>query len=102
MTGTKISLSGFETLWTGPNMQGTFMDKGSSNKSRKRLSARDRISRPSLEIRISQRVKELEDQAWRMPPGHERDMLLRRARQTETASRINEWLTSPGLRSPTK
>jgi hypothetical protein len=73
------------------------MDKESSKKSRNILTPRDRISRPSLEIRISQRAKDLEDQAWRMPPGHERDMLLRRARQIETASHINEWLTSPGL-----
>jgi hypothetical protein len=29
-----------------------------------------------------------------------RELLLRRARQAETASRINDWLRSPGLRSP--
>jgi hypothetical protein len=27
--------------------------------------------------------------------------LIRRARQAETASHINEWLNSPGLRPPT-
>jgi hypothetical protein len=35
-----------------------------------------------------------------LPPGSERDMLLKKARQTETAAHINAWLTSPGLRSP--
>ena len=30
-----------------------------------------------------------------------RELLLRRARQAETASHINEWLTSPGL-APTE
>jgi hypothetical protein len=29
-----------------------------------------------------------------------RELLLRRARQAETASHIDEWLTSPGLASP--
>lgn len=32
--------------------------------------------------------------------GTARELLLRRARQAETASRMNEWLTSPGLRRP--
>jgi hypothetical protein len=30
-----------------------------------------------------------------------RELLLRRARQAETAAHINEWLRSPGLRFPT-
>jgi hypothetical protein len=29
-----------------------------------------------------------------------RELLLRRARQAETAAHINEWLKSPGLRPP--
>jgi hypothetical protein len=29
-----------------------------------------------------------------------RELLLKRARQAETASRVNEWLRSPGLKSP--
>jgi hypothetical protein len=29
-----------------------------------------------------------------------RELLLRRARQAETASHINEWLNSPGLAPP--
>ena len=28
------------------------------------------------------------------------DLLLRRARQAETALHINQWITSPGLTSP--
>ena len=43
------------------------------------------------------RFRELADQA---PPGMQREMYLRRARQVETASHINEWLNSPGLRPP--
>jgi CRP/FNR family transcriptional regulator, cyclic AMP receptor protein len=33
-------------------------------------------------------------------PGLECERLIRRARQAETASHINEWLSSPGLRTP--
>jgi hypothetical protein len=33
-------------------------------------------------------------------PGIERERLVRRARQLETASRMNEWLTSRGLQAP--
>lgn len=34
--------------------------------------------------------------------GTARELLLRRARQAETASRMNEWLKSPGVQSPTQ
>ena len=39
-------------------------------------------------------------EAEKLPCGRERDELLRKARQLETASRINEWVSSPGLSSP--
>jgi hypothetical protein len=32
--------------------------------------------------------------------GIEKDWLIRRARHVETAARMDEWLKSPGLRSP--
>jgi hypothetical protein len=35
-----------------------------------------------------------------LPHGHERDTLLRKARQAETASHVHEWLSSPGLQAP--
>lgn len=54
----------------------------------------------SFEERLTEQAKSLRDRAKKMPPGVERDALVRRARQAETASRINEWLSSPGLRSP--
>ena len=39
--------------------------------------------------------------AEKEPPGTmARELLLRRARQAETASHINDWLTSPGLARP--
>jgi hypothetical protein len=35
-----------------------------------------------------------------LPQGMARELLLRRARQAETASHISEWLRSPGLQAP--
>ena len=40
-------------------------------------------------------------EAEKLPYGKEREQLLLRARQLETASHINEWVSSPGLSSPT-
>lgn len=40
------------------------------------------------------------DEAKTMRPGPDRDALLKKARQLETASHINEWMSSPGLRAP--
>jgi hypothetical protein len=39
-------------------------------------------------------------QAERLPYGKEREELLREASQLETASHINEWVSSPGLSPP--
>ena len=69
-------------------------------KKRKRLSPIERASRPSFEARVSQAVKDVEDSAWRLPPGPERDAMLRKARQMNTANHINEWLSSPGGMRP--
>jgi hypothetical protein len=55
----------------------------------------------TLEQRLTEEVQHLREKASKLPPCLERERLLRRARHVETASRINEWLTSPGLRSPT-
>ena len=43
----------------------------------------------------------LRQEAEASPPGPQRDELLRKARQAETALRINEWISSPGLKPPT-
>ena len=36
----------------------------------------------------------------RTPRGVEREKLIRRARQAETAARMHEWMMSPGLQAP--
>ena len=55
----------------------------------------------SFEERLAEEAKKFNEAAEREPLGSlSRELLLRRARQAETASRINEWLQSPGLQSP--
>jgi hypothetical protein len=50
--------------------------------------------------RLHLAAEEAREAARKLPQGQERDALLKRASQTETAAHINEWLTSPGLQSP--
>ena len=54
----------------------------------------------SLEARLAEEAKRLREEAKLLPPGALREELIRRARHAETASHLNEWLTSPGLRPP--
>ena len=54
----------------------------------------------SLEDRLSAEAKRLREEAKGLPLGPAREALLRKARQTETASHMNEWLSSPELRPP--
>ena len=54
----------------------------------------------SFPDRLDQEIERLRAEAEKLPPGnHEREMLLRKARQAETALRVNDWLSSPGLQS---
>ena len=55
----------------------------------------------SLEERLAQEATRLRDEARLLPPGAEREALLRKARQAETGSHMSEWLSSPGLQPPT-
>ena len=54
----------------------------------------------SLDQRLEDHAKRLRKEAQGTPAGIKRDDLIRRARQAETASRLSEWLSSPGLQSP--
>ena len=53
-----------------------------------------------LDQRLADHAKRLRNEARGTPPGIKRDDLIRRARQAETAARMSEWLTSPGLQPP--
>jgi hypothetical protein len=52
----------------------------------------------TLEARLAEEAKRLREEAKLLPPGALREELIRKARHAETASHLNEWLTSPGLR----
>jgi predicted trehalose synthase len=54
-----------------------------------------------VDKRLAEDAKRLRKEARGTPPGVERERLLRRARQAETASHIDQWLTSKGLQPPT-
>ena len=54
----------------------------------------------TIEQRWQQQSEAAKDEAEKLPHGKERDALLRKVRQLHTASQINEWLSSPGLRPP--
>jgi hypothetical protein len=55
----------------------------------------------SFEDQLAAEKSGLEEQAATLPAGPQKDVLLDKIRQLETASRMNEWLTSPGLQPPT-
>jgi hypothetical protein len=55
------------------------------------LSLKDRL------ILWSQKVRE---DAEKLRPGPEQDVLLKKARQADTAAHLDQWANSPGLRSP--
>jgi hypothetical protein len=42
----------------------------------------------------------LREEAKLLPPGDIRDVLLRQARQADTAAHIDDWLRSQGLQPP--
>jgi len=54
-------------------------------------SVKDRLVRGSSDAR---------EKARTLPPGKEREILMRLARQTEIASHLDAWLDSPGLQRP--
>ena len=57
-------------------------------------------SRTSTEQKWHEQSQLARNEAAKIPPGKERETLLRKARQLETASHINDWLSSPGLKPP--
>jgi hypothetical protein len=70
-----------------------FLKQGSS-------AMRRRIQQAPLSERLTEEARRLRNEAQGIPAGIERERLIRRARQAETAFRINEWISSPGLRAP--
>jgi hypothetical protein len=54
----------------------------------------------SLSDRLASFAKSARERAAQLTPGIERDDLLRKARQADTASDLDEWVSSPGLQPP--
>jgi hypothetical protein len=54
----------------------------------------------TLEDRLSVWASTIRKQASTLPAGPERDALLKKARQADTAAHINDWANSPGLQPP--
>jgi hypothetical protein len=54
----------------------------------------------SLQDRLESFAKDARDKAALLPPGAEKNNLLKQARQADTASHIEGWINSPGLQSP--
>jgi hypothetical protein len=54
-----------------------------------------------LQDRLTAWAKEVREQADQLPPGPERDGLLKKASQAETASHLDDWANSTGLQLPT-
>ena len=54
----------------------------------------------SLQDRLQAWSKDLRDQAENLPPGAERDELLRKLRQAHTAAYLDDWSSAPGLQPP--
>jgi hypothetical protein len=54
----------------------------------------------ALKDRLASFAKKARERASLLPPGPERDDLLRRASQADTASHVDEWVNSPGLQPP--
>ena len=66
-----------------------------------RMQKRRRVKHEkSFEERLADEALRFREAAKAAPPGLARELLLRRARQAESAVHMNEWLKSPSLQSP--
>jgi hypothetical protein len=54
----------------------------------------------SLQDRLSAWASQAREQANKLRPGAEQDTLLKKARQADVASHLDEWINSPGLQQP--
>lgn len=50
--------------------------------------------------RLTAFAEEARQKATELPPGPERDEMLKKARQADTACHLDAWANSPGLRPP--
>jgi hypothetical protein len=62
---------------------------------------RRRSAPHTFEGNIAAQKAKLEAELADFKPGPQMDALRKKIRQLETASHMNEWLSSPGLQTPT-
>ena len=54
----------------------------------------------SFKDRLADWAKIVRKQAEKLPPGHERDALLKKASQADVAAHLDDWANSPALQPP--
>jgi hypothetical protein len=54
----------------------------------------------SFRDRLATFAQNAREEAARLPPSMERDDVLRKARQADTAAHLDDWANSPGLQAP--
>jgi hypothetical protein len=65
------------------------------------MSQRRRLKQSTtLKERLTRWAEDVRRQALKLPPGVERDSLLKKARQADTASLLDDWANSPALQPP--
>lgn len=65
----------------------------------RRIIRRKRVKHAStFEERLLDAARQARDKARKLPPGKEREVLLRLARDSEAAAQINRWISSPGVK----
>ena len=55
----------------------------------------------SFQGRLAEWAEKIREEAARLPPGIERDEMLKRASQADTAAHLDDWANSRGLQPPT-
>jgi hypothetical protein len=55
-----------------------------------------------LKDRLETFAQDAREEAEKLPPGIERDHMLRKASQADTAAHLDEWCNSPELQPPKK
>jgi hypothetical protein len=58
------------------------------------------IGKQTTEEKWRRQSEAAREEAEKLPHGKQREDLLRKARQLQTASQINQWLSSPALQPP--
>lgn len=55
----------------------------------------------SFSERLAAHAEKMQQAARQLPAGRERDEILKKLRQLNVATHLEEWLSSPGLAPPT-